>query len=391
MPLVDIWKTDPEQIRQKAVQQLLGFAGDGRLRDGSDTSAEFRDLLRHLPSELLSTFANQCLDDSFPHSGFALQDIINEIGRRLGFKVQEGRYRGLQGSVGFDGLWRTEDKRTLLIEVKTTDAYRLSLETTANYRRQLVHTGELSEELSSILYVVGRSDTGDLEAQVRGSRHAWDIRIISIDALLRLLKIKEELEDPTTINRIRDILTPHEFTRVDGIIDLVFTTAKEIKQEDVEIADAEESEESSAPPRGKTFTPVNYRDACIARLQKHIGQTLVKQTYAVFATPDEDLALLCAISKEYSRGRIGYWFAFHPGQKDTLSLYPTALIAFGCGSERRILVFPFEIFVNWLPQMNRTELEERFYWHVHLKRTGETFTLETKREFENVDVSKYVI
>ena len=390
MPLVDIWKTDPEQIRQKAVQQLLGFAGDGRLRDASDTSAEFRDLLRHLPSEVLATFANQCLDDSFPQSGFALQDIINEIGRRLGFKVQEGRYRGTQGSVGFDGLWRTEDKHTLLVEVKTTDAYRLSLETTANYRRQLVQTGELSEELSSILYVVGRSDTGDLEAQVRGSRHAWDVRIISIDALLRLLKIKEELEDPTTIDRIRDILTPHEFTRVDGIIDLVFTTAKEIKQEDVEIEDAYESEESSALPRGKAFTPVNYRDACIARLQKHIGQTLVKQTSAVFATPDEGLGLLCAISKEYSRGRIGYWFAFHPGQKDTLSKYPKALVAFGCGSEERILLFPFETFVEWLPQMNRTELEDRFYWHVHLKRTGKTFTLETKRDFENVDVSKFL-
>ncbi len=120
----------------------------------------------------------------------------------------------------------------------------------------------MSEDMSSILYVVGRSDTGDLEAQVPGSRHAWDIRIISVDALLRLLKIKEELEDPNTIDRIRDILTPHEFTRVDGIIDLVFTAAKEIKQEEVEIDDVEDG---AAAPQEKAFTPVNYRDACIAR------------------------------------------------------------------------------------------------------------------------------
>ncbi len=105
MPLVDIWKSDPDQIRQKTVQQLLGFAGDGRLRDGSETSGEFRNLLRHLPSEVLTTFASQCLEDSFPQSGFALQDIINEVARRVGFKVQEGRYRGIHGSVGFDGLW----------------------------------------------------------------------------------------------------------------------------------------------------------------------------------------------------------------------------------------------------------------------------------------------
>ena len=87
--------------------------------------------------------------------------------------------------------------------------------------------------------ISGRSDTGDLEAQVRGSRHVRDVRIISVDALLRLLKVKEELEDPATIDRIRDILTPHEFTRVDGIIDLVFTAAKEIKEEDIEPEEAE--------------------------------------------------------------------------------------------------------------------------------------------------------
>ena len=170
MPLVDIWKSDPDQVRHKGVQQLLGFAGDGRLRDESDTSAEFRGFLRHVPSDLLAKFATQCLEESFPQSGFALQDIINEIGRRLDFKVQEGRYRGVQGTVGFDGLWRTDDKRTILVEVKTTDAYRLSLDTTSNYRRQLVHADEMIEDMSSILYIVGRSDTGDLEAQVRGSR-----------------------------------------------------------------------------------------------------------------------------------------------------------------------------------------------------------------------------
>ena len=74
----------------------------------------------------------------------------------------------------------------------------------------------IPEERSSILYVVGRANTGDLEAQVRGSRYAWDIRIIGVGALFRVLKIKEELEDQDTVDRIRAILVPQEFTRVDG-------------------------------------------------------------------------------------------------------------------------------------------------------------------------------
>ena len=75
-------------------------------------------------------------------------------------------------------------------------------------------------------------------------RHAWDIRLISVDALFRLVKIKEELEDQNTIDRIRAILVPQEFTRVDGIIDLVFNATKEVKSEEIE--EEEEGEEERA-------------------------------------------------------------------------------------------------------------------------------------------------
>jgi hypothetical protein len=37
MALVDLWKSSPEQIKGKTVQQLLAFAGDGHLRDGNET------------------------------------------------------------------------------------------------------------------------------------------------------------------------------------------------------------------------------------------------------------------------------------------------------------------------------------------------------------------
>jgi len=191
MPLVELWKKTPEQFHGKTIQQVLGFAGDGRLKDGNSTSVEFREFLAHLPSSELSLFANQCLETAFPDSGFALQDIANQVGNRLGFRVENGRYRGNPNALGFDGLWHTADGETILVEVKTTDAYRLSLDTAAEYRRKLIQEKKLSEDKSSILYIVGRSDTGDLEAQVRGSRYAWDIRLISVEALLRLLGIKE--------------------------------------------------------------------------------------------------------------------------------------------------------------------------------------------------------
>jgi hypothetical protein len=71
-------------------------------------------------------------------------------------------------------------------EVKTTDTYRIALDSIAGYRQKLLAAKTFSEP-SSILILVGRQDTGELEAQIRGSRHAWDIRLISVDALLKLV------------------------------------------------------------------------------------------------------------------------------------------------------------------------------------------------------------
>jgi hypothetical protein len=144
-------------------------------------------------------YADQCLNQSFTDSGLALQDIVNEIGARLGADITPGRYRGTLKHLGFDGLWKFSNGHSIVIEVKTTDAYRIDLNTIADYRKALIENGNITKDTSSMLLIVGRQDTGDLEAQIRGSRYAWDIRIISVDALLRFLSIKEEVEDPQLI------------------------------------------------------------------------------------------------------------------------------------------------------------------------------------------------
>jgi len=66
----------------------------------------------------------------------------------------------------------------------------------------------------------GPRDTGELEAQVRGSRHAWDIRLISADALVKLTQLKENTEGTETGRKIRSLLTPMEYTRLDQMIDV---------------------------------------------------------------------------------------------------------------------------------------------------------------------------
>lgn len=389
MSLVDIWKRTPEELRGKGIQQVLGLAGDGHLKDGNATSAEFREYLAHIPSDELMRYAIQCLSKGFDESGFALQDIANQIGKRLAFRVEDGRYRGSTSAIGFDGLWQSHDGASILVEVKTTDAYRLSLDTAANYRRELIRTGRISEDKSSILYIVGRADTGDLEAQIRGSRFAWDVRLISIEALLRLLKIKEELEDQRTVDRIRDILMPQEFTRVDGIINLVFSATTEAKPE----TPSEVEESHVGEKKGKKFTPVNFRPACVERLQRHFKESLVRQSAAVYATPDGSTAVSIAVSREYDwrEGGRGYWFAFHPSQRERLEAYADAWVSFGCGSEKQMLVIPLKEFREWLPRFSRTESDDRFYWHVIIGKGKGHWWIQAKGGQEDVPVDKFLL
>lgn len=270
MALLDLWQHSRGQIEGKHIQQIIAFAGAGKLRDGNAASNELRQFLAGVPSTLLRQYATECLAAAFADSGLALQETVNQVGHRLGFEVEHGRYRGSQAAIGFDGIWRLPDGRAIIVEVKTTDVFRIDLGIVAGYRRALVDAGKLREDQSLVLIVVGRQDTGDLEAQIRGSRNAWDVRLISVDGILRLMALKEEVEDPRTLQRIHDILFPREFTKLDEIVDLVFSAAEDAKQEEEQIAgEGEESEE-------KKFTPVSFHEACIARIQHRLGRSLVR-------------------------------------------------------------------------------------------------------------------
>lgn len=346
MALIDLWHSSRDQLSQKHVQQIMTFAGDGRLTDGSLASGELRTFLAQIPSALIIRYASECLADSFTSGGLVLQDVVNEIGSRLGFRVTRGRYRGASGQLGFDGLWESADSHALVVEVKTTDAYRIDLNTIANYRRGLIKSGKLTEEHSSILIIVGRQDTGDLEAQIRGSHHGWDVRLISTEALLRLLEVKEELEDPETQSRIHSVLRPREFTRLDEIVDLLFSTTADIRQDQVaESASAGEGEDDEE--RKPKFKPVAFHEACVRRLEKALRISLVRRSRATFAAPDDSVRVICSISREHVKsGAPSYWFAFHPHQAEYLAGAKHGYTAFGCGSEERLLLIPHTEFVS---------------------------------------------
>lgn len=390
MALLDLWNKSPDQLQDKQVHQLIAFAGGGKLLDDSPCSTEFRSFLASVPSKYLAKYAEQCLTDGFDGSGFALQDIVNEVGARLGANPTPGRYRGTAKHTGLDGLWKFPNGHSIVIEVKTTDAYSINLNTIADYRRTLVADGSIAEDTSSILLIVGRQETGNLEAQIRGSRFAWNIRVISVDALLRLMFIKEDVEDPSLVQRIHAMLIPREFTRLDAIAELLFSAAEDIKQDD----DSVEVEESAEPdkPEGPKFTPVAFHEACVKRVQLKLGVSLVKRTRAGYSSPDKETALICSVSKEHNPDtNPNYWFAFHPHQEEFLRQHPKSFVAFGCGSSKRLILVPFNSFTPWLQSAWTTTKDDRTYWHVVIYRKENSYTLRLRKGKKPIDLTPFAL
>lgn len=281
MPLLAFWQSNPNAAEQLSIEQVVSLAGDGVLKDGSSCSEEFRGYLKQIRSIKIAGYIEHCLSAGFTRGGMVLQDLINELGRRLDYEVTNGRYQGTVNSIGFDGIWVSPEGHTIVTEVKTTDSYRISLDAIADYRVKLIDGGRINAR-SSILIIVGRQDTGELEAQVRGSRHAWDIRLISTEALIKLVQLKENAEGPETGRKIRSLLIPMEHTRLDQMIDVVFTTAKDVEtatqseQGDALTASpSSESVKESPPdsPKARETWPLAY---CLTRSVKISSPVLVE-------------------------------------------------------------------------------------------------------------------
>ncbi|WP_299531815.1 hypothetical protein [Ulvibacterium sp.] len=385
-----LWTKNKKIFETKTLSQILAFTGDGRLTDGNATSHELRDLLEQVPSKLLMEFSENCLSTKFDGSGFALQDIVNQIGVRLGFEVNQGLYRGKRNGIGYDGIWTSSEGYSIVVEVKTTDTYRINMNTIASYRDRLIENAQIDKSRSSILIVVGRNDTGDLEAQIRGSRHAWDVRLISTESLIKLLKLKETFNDTRTIRQINELLKPQEYTRIDSLIDLLFLTSKDLQLDEIEEDSVPQEEVESLP--GPKFSRVNFHNECIYKIQKHLELNFKKQSRIAYDNKDKTVGLICSISKIHDPGKNeSYWFSLYPHQQEFLQGYQNSYISYGCGSSKNTLLIPYAEFEPYVGEFWTTENEQRMYYHVVILHRNNKFLLQLPKAQSVFDLSKYKI
>ena len=378
MSLIELAEKEPEKFASFTVEQIVGICDDGKLRDNSETAKQFRRFLGLQSSLKLAEYASYCLEGNFERrnlSGHVLQDVVNEIGRRLGYKVTDGLYRGKSNAIGFDGLW-DDGIVELVVEIKTTDVYLINLDTVFGYGEKLNLAGKGSGAPRNCLIVVGRQDTGGLEAQVRGSRYAWNVRLISVDALIKLMLINEDVDDIGLVKKIRQTLLPIEYTRVDNIVDLVFEA-----QQEQEVKDPLEKEDQgvAVDPDHKQsyeFTPKPLLDAkrlaLVSAFYKKNGQDFEKKTKTAFSDTTGATHVVCAVSKRYQGVSTQYWYALHPHWLKFIQESPQGFLILGGMDSQHAYAIPADQVTALLPKLNQTtkEREGRSYWHIHLGEVG---------------------
>src|SRR5262249_15380083 len=122
--------------------------------------------------------------------------------------------------------------------------------------------------------------------------------------------LKETIDDPQILKKILGILTPREFTRVDEIIDVVFSTAEEAIQETATEQEAGRSLEEGRSEASIRVAPASFYDACIQHVATQLGRSLVKQSRTFYASPDGSVSVLCVVSRAYEhQTRHGFWYA----------------------------------------------------------------------------------
>jgi hypothetical protein len=219
-----------------SLKQILFLVGKLTDEEGEGSAQDrFRSYLVENVTEVgqVRDYIEECLRTAGDQYNRAFQDLINHLGDFLGFNVTFGRYRGVQGRIGYDGLWRSPSGYHVVIEVKTTDVYAIKAATLIGYVDGLISERTISSWEDALgLYVVGRKDpqVRQLENAIIAEKRTHQLRVISVDSLLSLAEMMNEFD--VSHEDILDVIRPSGPT-VDPVVDLMARLVAQRKAEDI--------------------------------------------------------------------------------------------------------------------------------------------------------------
>lgn len=216
------------------LDQILDLVGPLDDSPGEDSARErFRRFLKKNVKEVgqVRDHIERCLRVPGDQYNRALQDLVNYVGHFLGFGVAFGRYRGIQGQIGFDGHWESPTGFHIVVEIKTTEAYAIKTSTLVGYVDGLISEKKIPNWDSALgLYVVGRPDPEirQLQNSILAEKRTNQLRIISVESLLSLAEMPSDFD--VSHEDILAVLRPSTPT-IDSVVDLMVRLAAQREAE----------------------------------------------------------------------------------------------------------------------------------------------------------------
>lgn len=249
-----------------SLKQILALVGSLDDAPGDQTPRErFRQFLQENVTEVgqLRDYIEECLRTSGDQYSRALQDLVNRLGQFLGFQVRYGRYQGVAGQIGFDGLWDSPKGYHIVVEVKTSEVYAVRTATLVGYIDNLISERRIpSWEDALGLYVVGRPDREirQLENAIVAEKRTHALRVVSVESLLSLAELLREYD--VSHEDILAVLRPAS-PRIDSVVDLLSRLAAGPRPGDLAgAADLASPHPSSAEQVATSDTDSNREEVC---------------------------------------------------------------------------------------------------------------------------------
>jgi hypothetical protein len=125
-------------------------------------------------------------------------------------------------------------------------------------------------------------------------------------------------------------------------------------------------------------------------ISARLGVQLTRRRRSLFATPDDGVHAVLAVSKRYDRDYQAYWYAFYDVHLEYLRESRSGYLALGALDTRRVYCIPLSVVQPLLPKMKSTIREEgQMYWHIATKLVGDECRLVVAGE--EVPLTEYEI
>jgi hypothetical protein len=259
------------------LDRIVELAGDWA--DGSRASEQFRGIIEdeQTTTAEIEAFLNEAIQGSETHHNRALQDLVNNIGARLGFTIEYGIYQGTTDQIGYDGHWMstaTDPPSHLIVETKSSTTYSINPTQAGEYMEELEQREELERSQVYGLYVVGDDEIDTIANTILGSAYRDRMRVITAQRLLDLLSIQEESGLRHT--QVLDVLLPINAVDVGTLVGLLEDVIESTEEEHTVTSNGRELSENSG------WTPQTGADAVQGTISRAELEGSDDATVAIF-------------------------------------------------------------------------------------------------------------